>query len=184
VEDLSLHVLDVAENAIRAGADCICIRIREDLAEDLLLIEIEDNGPGMDEETVRKAVDPFFTTRTTRKVGMGLALLAESARMAEGDMEVKSEKGRGTVVRAWFRHGHIDRRPMGDMAGTITALAACGREVRIRYEHQRDGKRFCVDTDTLKREVAPVPLFNPEVLLWLREYVREGLKEIGAFHSH
>lgn len=180
MEDLSLHILDVAENGLRAGARHVWIRIREDLGADLLEIEVEDDGEGMEPAMVERVLDPFVTTRTTRRVGLGLPLLEEAARMAGGRVEVSSTPGKGTLVRASFRHGHIDRKPLGDMGMTVASLVSGAPEVEIVYEHRRDGQGFHLDTRELREELDPVPLNRPEVLDWIRQHVREGLRRIGA----
>ncbi len=180
MEDISLHILDVAENGLRAGARHIWIRIREDLKQDLFEIEVEDDGRGMEPDMVDRVLDPFVTTRTTRRVGLGLPLLEEAARMAEGGVEVSSTPGKGTRVRAFFRHGHIDRKPLGDMGMTIASLVSGEQEVDVVYEHRRDAKGFHLDTRDLRQELEPVPLNRPEVLNWIRQHVQEGLRAIGA----
>jgi hypothetical protein len=180
LEDLSLHILDVAENGLRAGARHIWIRIREDLSADLMEIEVEDDGQGMEPEMASRALDPFVTSRTTRRVGLGLPLLEDAARMAEGRVEISSAVGEGTWVRATFRHGHIDRKPLGDMGSTLVSLVLGAPEIDVIYEHRRNGREFRLHTGELREELAPVPLNRPEVLEWVREHVQEGLREIGA----
>jgi anti-sigma regulatory factor (Ser/Thr protein kinase) len=183
VEDLSLHILDVAENGLRAGARHIWIRVLEDLKADLMEIEVEDDGKGMEPAMVERVLDPFVTTRETRRVGLGLPLLEEAARMAGGRVEVSSTPGKGTTVRATFRHGHIDRKPLGDMGMTIASLILGGPDVEIVYRHRRDGEEFHLDTRELRQELEPVPLNRPEVLAWIRQQVREGLRGIGAVET-
>jgi hypothetical protein len=183
LEDLSLHILDVAENGLKAGAKQIRIRILEDLEADRLELEVEDDGSGMDPEMTTKALDPFVTTRTTRRVGLGLPFLREAARMTGGEVELDSFPGRGTRVRATFQHSHIDRKPLGDMGATLVGILLGGPHVDISYEHIRAGRTFCLDTRELRRELDPVPITQPEVLEWIRQRVREGLREIGALES-
>jgi hypothetical protein len=180
LEDLSLHILDVAENALRAGASCIRILIREDLLRDLMEVEIEDNGAGMPPEMVQRVLDPFVTTRTTRRVGLGLSLLAEAARAAGGDVEVSSGVGQGTRVKASFRHGHIDRKPLGDMGTTLVSLLLANPQIKLVYQHLRDEGEFRLDTEELRSELDPVPLDSPEVANWIRAYVKQGLEQLGA----
>ena len=139
MEDLSLHILDVAENAITAGAENISIVVQDDVARDLLTIEITDDGKGMGEDALEKASDPFYTTRTTRKVGLGLALLKEAAAMANGQVDIRSAPNRGTTVRATFQLSHIDRKPLGKMADTITALLATRRHQHFLSARARRG---------------------------------------------
>ncbi len=146
-----MHVLDVVENSVMAGASKIRISINEDTEKDLLSIEIEDNGSGMDEETVKKVLDPFYTTRTTRRVGLGLPLLAQAARETGGDIEVNSEVGKGTEIRASFQHSHIDRKPLGDMEETLVTLIAGHPEIHFVYEHRDGETRFRLDTDEMRK---------------------------------
>jgi signal transduction histidine kinase len=152
MEDLSLHILDIAENSITASAKMIGIRIIEDHAKDLLTIEIEDDGKGMDEQSLQKAIDPFFTTRTTRKVGLGLSLLAQATRESDGKIELSSEPGKGTTVKAVFRLSHLDRKPIGDINETIRTLVAGHPEIDFIYEHQKDNSTYRFDTrETCKK---------------------------------
>lgn len=138
MEDLSLHILDIVENSIAASADRIRILIVEDTARDLLTLQIEDNGNGMDAETREKVLDPFFTTRTTRRIGLGLPLLAQAAREAAGTLELASEPQRGTTVKAVFQLSHPDRKPLGDIAETLRALVAGRPELDLQFEYQRN----------------------------------------------
>ena len=151
MEDLALHVLDIAENSIAASAQRVEILIIEDTKKDLLVIEIRDDGEGMDPETRERVLDPFFTTKTTRKVGLGIPLLAQAARESEGRFEVVSEPGKGTTVRATFRHSHPDRKPLGDMLETIRTLVAGRPELRLRYEHRTDDAVYRFDTLDMER---------------------------------
>jgi signal transduction histidine kinase len=152
MEDLSLHILDIAENSITASAKMIGIRIIEDHAKDLLTIEIMDDGKGMDKHSLQKALDPFFTTRTTRKVGLGLSLLAQATRESDGKIELSSEPGKGTTVKAVFRLSHLDRKPIGDINETIRTLVAGHPEIDFIYEHQKDNTTYRFDTrETCKK---------------------------------
>ncbi len=140
MEDLSLHILDIVENSIAASANRIEILIVEDTHRDLLSLEIRDNGSGMDEEARKKALDPFFTTRTTRRVGLGLPLLAQAARESGGNLEIDSQPGRGTTVRAVFQLSHPDRKPLGDIAETLRTLLAGRPDLDLQFQYQRDSK--------------------------------------------
>lgn len=150
MEDLSLHILDIVENSIRALAKSIKIRIEEDIEKDLLAVEIEDNGQGMDEETAKKALDPFFTTKATRRVGLGLPLLDQAAREAGGKLEISSEIEKKTRIRATFQYSHPDRKPLGDIKETLLALAAGHPEVDFIYEHKRGETIYRWDTKKTK----------------------------------
>jgi len=150
VEDLSLHILDIVENSIKAKALRIEIKVIEDIGKDLLTIEIKDNGQGIDEGTIKKVFDPFFTTRTTRRVGLGLPLLSQAARESGGDIEIESEVGRGTRVKATFGYSHIDRKPLGNMEATLTTLIAGNPEVDFIYEHKKDELEYRLDTKEIR----------------------------------
>jgi predicted metal-dependent phosphoesterase TrpH/anti-sigma regulatory factor (Ser/Thr protein kinase) len=146
MEDLSLHILDIVENSINACAGRIEIRINEDSANDLLTIEIIDDGKGMDAETLRKATDPFFTTRTTRRVGLGLSFLAQAAEESEGTFDIRSKPGEGTTVKATFRMSHPDCKPMGDIAQTIVTLVTGHPGIDFLYEYKKDDSTYRFDT--------------------------------------
>ena len=179
MEDLSLHILDVAENGVRAGASLIEISVDEDLHADALKIGIRDNGKGMEPEFVARVLDPFTTTRTTRKVGLGLSLFQQSAQEAEGDLTVESTPGKGTTVHVEMRHGHIDRKPMGDMAETVTTLIEGNPDVDLVYTHKKDGRVYELDTREIRRELEEIPLNNPQVVGLIRNNLLEGLMELA-----
>lgn len=178
MEDLSLHILDIVENSVSAGAKRVEIRIVEDTKKNVLSIEIKDNGRGIDEETLKKVLDPFYTTRTTRRVGLGLSLLLQSAKEAGGDMSIKSEQGVGTVVNAYFRRDHIDRKPLGNIADSIVVLVAGSPDVDFFFEHKVDGRTYSIDMREIRSELETVPLNSPEVLQIIRKDIMEGLREI------
>lgn len=136
MEDLSLHILDLVENSLAAKARNVAIRLREDPKADLLILEIEDDGEGMEEEKRREALSPFFTTKG-KKTGLGLALLAQSAQEAGGRVELESREGRGTKVKATFRLSHVDRRPVGDVEETLRCLRGTHPEVNISFAYDR-----------------------------------------------
>jgi signal transduction histidine kinase len=152
MEDLSLHILDIVENSIGAMAGRIEIRIEEDRAKDLVTIEIKDDGKGMDEQTVKKALDPFFTTRTTRRVGLGLSLLAQAAEDSEGTFDLSSSPGKGTTVNATFRLSHPDCKPMGDIGQTVQVLVMSHPEIDFLYEHKSDNSTYRFDTREVRKE--------------------------------
>ena len=140
MEDLSLHILDVVENSVAASARAIEIAIAEDTTADRLSLEIRDDGDGMDEAVRAKALDPFFSTRTTRRIGLGLPLLAQAARDTGGDLTLESAPGEGTTVRAVFGLSHPDRKPLGDIAASLVAILAGRPQLEVRYEYRRDGE--------------------------------------------
>ncbi len=181
--DLSLHILDIVENSIDAGAKKIEIIIKENIKQNMLVLKIKDNGKGMDKNTVAKVLDPFYTTKKTRRVGLGLSMLAQAAKEAEGDFNIKSKKGKGTTVTAKFVYDHIDRKPIGNMVETIIVLIASkGMNVDFIYKHHKNSKNFVLDTKILKKELNGVPINNPEVLILLREKITRELKKIRISH--
>jgi signal transduction histidine kinase len=153
MEDLSLHILDIVENSLAAAAGEITIRIDEETARDRLSLEIRDNGKGMDEEMRRKVLDPFFTTRSTRRVGLGLPLLAQAARDSGGTFEVESAPGQGTTVRAVFQLSHPDRKPLGDIPATLGTILAGMPNLGLRFEYKRDGE-LVASLDSTRFEAA------------------------------
>ena len=178
--DLSQHILDIAENGINAGATLLDIDIREQLDTDRLTITVRDNGHGMDAETLKRVVDPWFTTRTTRNVGLGIPFLKQTAEMCGGEFDISSEPGRGTTTRATFRHSHIDRPPLGDVVGTLLCLIVGYPNVDVQYHHQVDGREFSLATQEIREVLGDeVPMSNPAVLSFLRETLEEGLASLA-----
>lgn len=175
-----MHILDIVENSTRAGATLVLIAIEEDPEKDRFRVEITDNGPGMDEETRRKALDPFFTTKTVRRVGLGLPLFRQATRMTNGSFSITRGTTGGTTVSAEFQRSHIDRQPLGDMASTLETLIAGNPDVDLVYTHGKEGESYTLDTRQIREELGGVPLNHPEVLRAIRDSVREGLREIKA----
>jgi len=177
LRELSMHIMDIAENGITAGADCIHIRIEEDRIKNSYRITVSDNGKGMSEDFLRKVTDPFVTTRTTRRVGLGLAFLKEAALRCNGTFHVASEPEKGTTVEAYFEHKHIDRAPIGDMAGSITVLIAGNPGIDFVYSHIIDREEFSLDTRELRS--SDISLEDPEIIMNLARLIREKLDELA-----
>jgi anti-sigma regulatory factor (Ser/Thr protein kinase) len=181
VRELALHILDVVENSLAAGARHITIMIDEDLAADRLTIRVVDDGRGMDRETAQRALDPFYTTRTTRHVGLGLPLFKAAAERCKGSLRLESAPGQGTTVTAEFRHSHIDRAPLGDLPATLLGLLLSDRPAEIRYVHRLNGNEFVFDTQEVRGALgADVPLTHPAVRDWMRSFLSEGEAELHA----
>ena len=177
MEDISLHILDIVENATAAGASFVEIRIKEDPRSDRLELTIRDNGRGMDPEAVAKVTDPFFTSRATRRVGLGLSLLSQSAREAHGDLFVKSEPGRGTEIVATFQVSHIDRRPLGDLGSTFIILVLGNPEVDFVYEYDLDGEEITIDTRAIRVQLDEhTSISDPRVLNLIRSLLNGDRK--------
>jgi hypothetical protein len=178
--ELSLHILDIAENGIRARADRITVTVEENRERDTLRLRIEDNGSGMSEEEQGRAMDPFYTTKKVRRVGLGLPLLAEAAERTGGHFHLSSQRGVGTVVDALFGLHHIDRQPMGDVAGSLVTLIAGHPGMDFIYRHRTPRGEYVLDTGALRQALEDVPLNHVDVLQMIRGNIAEGLKEIEA----
>jgi anti-sigma regulatory factor (Ser/Thr protein kinase) len=179
MKELSLHIIDIAQNSVRAGASEVQLSIVENIPENRLLITIEDNGKGMNKETLEKVMDPFYTSRTTRKVGLGLSLFRQAALACNGDFSVTSEENKFTIVNAEFKYDHIDRVPLGNMADTIATMIMSFGDTRLIYRHIINAKTFTFDTKEIKEVLGEeVPLASTEVVQWIREFILEGLEEI------
>ncbi len=146
MKDLSLHILDIVENSIRAQARRVEISVVENEEKDLLALEIKDDGKGMAQETLNQAPQPFFTTKEDKRIGMGLALLAQATREAAGEFEISSTPGVGTRIKATFRYSHPDRKPLGDIPVTLETLIAGNPGVDFMYEHNKGKEVTRLDT--------------------------------------
>jgi len=174
MRELALHVLDVLCNATEAGASRVTLTIEEDRPADLLRITVSDDGRGMDPETAARAVNPFYTTRTTRHVGLGLPLLKAAAERCGGELTLVSAVGEGTLVRASFQHSHLDRAPLGRMADTLLAFLMSEREAQLVYRHCVGEGVFELDTAAIEAELDGIPLSHPQVRDWLQETIVDG----------
>ncbi len=176
MQDLSLHVLDIAENSVAAQASKIEIRLVEDKKRDLLSIEVIDNGTGMDEETRKRALDPFFTSKKVRRFGLGLSLLSESAKAAGGHLSIESKPGKGTRIRADFQSSHIDRKPLGDMGQTIITLVIGNPNVDLIYVHKKNGYNYILDTRKIRSQLKNIPLNSLDGIKMLKNELRKDLR--------
>lgn len=178
MKDISLHLLDIVQNSIRAEATCIEVGLHIHTADEMLTVVIRDNGKGMDDELLKRVESPFATTRTTRKVGLGIPLFKASAERSGGRFSIESELGVGTVVTAQFGLFNIDRPPLGELADTLHMLIVCNPEVDFVIDGSYDEAHFHLDTREVRQVLGPVPLNDPEVGQWLRENLSEGIQEI------
>ncbi|MBN1380055.1 MAG: sensor histidine kinase [Deltaproteobacteria bacterium] len=178
--ELSLHILDIAENSTRAGARHIDISLEEDSIRDLLTISVKDDGFGMSDETIKKALDPFYTTKKVRRVGLGLPMLADAAQRTGGKLTLTSKEGCGTNVTVKFGLSHIDRQPLGNIAGTMVTLIAGNPNVEFVYRHRRDDCEYVLNTCEIKKEIDDIPINHVEILNYIKADIVEGLIEIGA----
>jgi len=175
--ELSLNILDIAQNSVVAGATLTTIEISADTAFDSLTITITDDGKGMTEEQVSRVTDPFYTTRTTRSVGLGVPFFKMACELTGGAFSIESAVGAGTTISAGFGLSHIDRMPLGDIAGTFTSLVGTAPEIDFLLIYSVDGRSFTADTREFREVLGGVPLNEPEVLSFIDGYIRENREE-------
>jgi hypothetical protein len=176
LEDLSQHILDIAENSLNAGASRVEITVEQDSGTNRLRLMVKDNGRGMDAETVVKVMDPFYTTRTTRRVGLGLPFLKQSAELCGGTLTLESVPGEGTTLVAEFALDCIDRPPLGNIPSTLVTLLAGAPTVHWIYRHVCEGREFVFDSEEIVAVLEdPEMLRSSEVTLWLRDFLRENI---------
>lgn len=177
--EISLNILDVAQNSVAAGATLTEISVTADRGRDTLEVSIRDNGSGMSAEQVQKVTDPFFTTRSTRRVGLGVPFFKMAAELTGGSFQIESRPGAGTKTTAVFGLSHIDRMPLGDMAGTMTSLIGPNPDIDFVFRYCVDGNAFILDTREMRQVLEGVPLSEPEVLSYIAEYINENMDACG-----
>ena len=180
MKDLSLHILDIIQNSISAKANLIELTIEENLKDNLYTLTFIDNGMGMSDETAKKVVDPYFTSRTTRKVGLGLPLLKQNAERTGGNLTITSKEGCGTTVKAVFQHNSIDRPVLGDIAGVIVLLCSANPEINFVYRHITESGEYIFDSREIKETLEGVSISNPDIMKYLKEMIKENLLEINT----
>lgn len=179
MREIALHLLDIAENSVAANAKTVMLTVTEDTLADWLTVRVEDDGKGMDAATAAEVVDPFFTSRTTRKVGLGIPLLKEAAEACEGGLAVLSEVGKGTRITAEFRRSHIDRMPLGNLATTMYTLAIAYPAVRWILQYAIDDHKFRFDSQPILEALGDdVSLTEPEVLRFIRGFLETGIETV------
>lgn len=176
MRELSLHLLDIAENSVNAKAKNVEITVSEDSHTDRLHMTVSDDGVGMDAATAARVTDPFVTSRTTRKVGLGLPFLKMAAESCNGFLTVQSQEGVGTRIDVEFQRSHIDRMPLGDLAGTILSLVIGFRQVHWSFTYRGDEGEFTFDDQVIKDALDGIPLSEPSVIQYLREMITEGIQ--------
>jgi len=178
--EISLNILDVAQNSISAGAKLIEISVVADIKSDTLTVVIKDNGCGMDEEKLKKVIDPFFTTRTTRKVGLGIPFYKLAAENTGGTFNITSQLGLGTTVTAVFGLSHIDRMPLGDINFTIHTLVTLNSEIDFYYLYEIDERSFTLDTKEFREILGDIPFNSPEVSAYINDYLDENKQVVDG----
>ncbi len=171
MQDLSLHIFDIAENPINGEASRITVIINESKTSNLLTMEISDNGRGMDDDMFNHAENPFYTTRTSRKVGLGIPLLGQAAKDCGGEMKIETKKGEGSKIKVSFQHNHIDRKPLGDITATITVLIVGNPHIDFIFQLMREDEELLIDTAELKNDLEDVPINSPEVIKIIKRMI-------------
>ena len=178
--EISLNILDIVQNSISARASVIDIAVNIDNSADELTVIINDNGVGMNDEELSKAVDPFYTARKTRNLGLGVPFFKAASEMTGGSFEISSEKGKGTEVKAVFVLSSIDRMPLGDMTDTVLSLISSNCSIDFIYNYSVDERHFTLDTRQLKKILGKVPLNLPEVTGYLTRYLDDNTAEVNS----
>ena len=176
--ELSLNILDIAENSVKAGAPLTEITVEADSAQNLLEITIRDNGCGMTEEQVQRVTDPFYTTRTPRKVGLGVPFFKESAEAAGGSFLIESKVGVGTTVKASYELDNIDRMPMGDLTATIHTLVTMHEEIDFLFTYRVNENEFVLDTRELREILGEISFKEYEVSNYIKDYLKENITSV------
>jgi hypothetical protein len=184
MREIALHLLDIAENSVAAESKNISVHVHEDLFRDCLSACVIDDGRGMDAQTTQQVQDPFYTTRTTRNVGLGIPLLKLAAEMADGSFSLQSEPGKGAWVEAEFRHSHIDRMPLGDLSSTFLTLLISHPQIDWTFlyrviDKDKKSRDFLFENAELKSELGDISLTEPEVLTFLRGIFEQGIEEVA-----
>lgn len=175
-----MNILDVAQNSVTAGASLIELTVDEQPGANTLTVVIADNGCGMSEETAAKVTDPFYTSRTTRRVGLGVPFFKMAAEMTGGSFGISSKQGEGTAVKAVFVLDSIDRMPLGDINGTVSALISCNPQLDFVYLRRAGERSFTLDTRKMREILGGVPLDSPEVSQFIREFLSENEKDLNS----
>ena len=178
MRELTLHILDLVQNTIEAGATRAKLEIAEDERADSLVIRVTDNGRGMDEKLKNSVTDPFTTTRTTRKVGLGLPLIDMSTKQCGGYLKIDSKQGEGTTVEAMYRRSHLDRPPMGNLVDTIKTILVGNPNFQFIYDHKVNDREFTFSSAEIAEILDGVDFSNPEVLIWLQEFLTEHIANL------
>ncbi len=180
MKEICENIIDIVNNSISAGATVVEIEIEENTDRDLLSLSISDNGKGIDSDTLRNISDPFFTTKSKKKVGMGTSLLKFHAELTGGNFEIESKPGKGTRVKATFGLNHVDRQPLGDITGTLLLFLTGNPEIHLIYKHIINGNSFILDSLEVKNALGGVKLNRPELRTILRNYIQSNLDAVKS----
>ncbi|MBQ7245526.1 MAG: sensor histidine kinase [Firmicutes bacterium] len=175
MEDLAMHMMEIIMNSIHANSQNIEVKIEESEEKNLIEMSIKDDGKGMTKELLCKIVDPFTTGRTTRKVGLGVSFMKGLTEMCDGSFDVSSEVGKGTLLKASVRRDNIDVPPMGDLGEMMMQCIMADEKIDFDFSYKTDRDEFCFSTKEIKRELDGVSLLEPEILIWIKSYINEGI---------
>ena len=190
MREIALHLLDIAENSVAADAKNITLTVCEDLQGDRLTASVIDDGKGMSAEMASSVVDPFVTSRTTRKVGLGIPLFKDAAESCNGNLVIHSEIGKGTRINVEFQHSHIDRMPLGDLSTTMLTLFVAYPQIHWLFNYKMipingmQEEKFVFDTQPVMAELGGMPLTEPVVLAFIREYIESGVARVRAVSNN
>ncbi|MBV5280509.1 MAG: sensor histidine kinase [Actinobacteria bacterium] len=186
MREIALHLLDIAENSVAANAKNITLTVCEDLQGDRLTASVIDDGKGMSAEMTSSVMDPFVTSRTTRKVGLGIPLFKAAAESCNGNLIINSEIGKGTKLDVDFQHSHIDRMPLGDLSSTILTLFVAYPKIHWLFDYKvipangMPKENFVFDTQPVMAELGDISLTEPAVLAFIREFIESGVTRVRA----
>ena len=178
MKEIALHILDIAENSVAAGAKTVEITVEENRPDNKIRVSIKDDGTGLDERKLARIADPFVTNRTTRVAGLGIPFLKAAAEECNGGLCVTSKPGEGTCLEVEFQRDHIDRMPLGDLAGTVLTLIVGSPDIRWLFHYRVDGQAFVFDDEPIKQELGDIPLTDPLILRFIRETLQDGVRHV------
>lgn len=178
MRELSLHILDLVQNAIEAEATAVTLEIIENTDKDSLIIRVSDNGRGMNKKMRQLVIDPFITTRTTRRIGLGLPLMDMSTKRCGGYLNIESTPGQGTVIEAMYQHSHLDRPPMGNLVETIKSILVANPVLQFSYLHTVNNRSLTVSSHEIADILDDIPLTQPDILLWLHGYLSDNIANL------
>lgn len=177
MQEIAMTILDIVQNAIRAKATLIRIHIIDSFQNNKIHIEISDNGCGMSQEMLEKVINPFFTTRTTRSIGLGIPMFKESVEATGGTFSIHSQEGLGTTIIGVYTKDHLDTPPMGNLVETMITLIQYDEHIRYVFKYQENDFEFDLDTLEIQDILDDVPINQPEIILWLKDYIKEGMRK-------
>lgn len=178
MQDFAMHLLDLAHNSISAKATTLLIKVHESPSNDRFEISLTDDGCGMDEETVKKARNPFYTSRTTRRVGLGIPLLEGTTKQCAGKFHLKSTPGKGTTIGSIVPYDCIDRPPLGDVGQCVAMILQASPTLHLTLDYTYESEKFRLDSDEIKATLGDVSIDEPEILLFIQSYVQEHIKAL------